>query len=87
METALLIGKDHRITTDEQNVILSKRSIYQSGLKAGQERWEIIGYYPSHKSALHDMVRIEMLAVDQYYQTIVAKIDELHGVIEGLDHA
>lgn len=84
-KSTLSVGDDYRIGTDEFNVILYKKNVYLSGDKAGQEYWPIVGYYPTHKAALHDMVNTEMISVNQDIQSIVEKISELHHLIESID--
>ena len=77
----MLIGTKYKIESP-LNVILSKKG----KTKEGEEKWTGIGYYSSVKSALHGLVEIEVKATElKDLKTIVAKIDELHKLIEGLE--
>lgn len=82
------ISPDWRIRTDPNNVILQRRKVNTRGKHVGQERWESVAHFPSHKAALKAMTDYEIREIPQEYEILVAKIDELHARIEALplDH-
>ena len=80
----LPVADNYAIYADAMNVILCEKTIIEKGDNAGKEKWQEVGYYPTHKQALHDMVKVDMLNVNMDYQTIVDRIEYLHECINKL---
>jgi len=82
----MLIGTNWSIVaTDTMNVTLSWKVTRRKGKLAGQEVWVTQGYYGTPAEALHALVNQgvrDSKLTD--LKTIVAKIDELHRMIEAL---
>jgi len=85
----MLIGKNYKIESDSLNVILFYGSIQKRrATNEPFERWNPIGYYSTVKNALHGLVNREIKATElKDLQTVVAKIDELHQLIDSLPEA
>lgn len=82
----MLIGKTHKIESDSDNVVLFRKVIAkkkESGEK--YERWQVMGYYNSAKNALHDLIEREIKGTGLTdFTNVVAKIEELHKLIDSL---
>ncbi len=75
----MLIGKNWKIESDDMNVILM--DLHKS--KKGEESWEIEGYYPTVKEALHGLVELEIKSTElKDLQTVCDKIMVLHYLID-----
>jgi len=73
------VGKNHRVTTDEMNVILSKRLIHQ---KTGEEYWTPLTYHATLRDALNELVRMNVNKTGLTdLQTVVDKMDETRKLI------
>lgn len=84
----IALNNDYRINRcDEQNLILEKRRIKQTGNDKGAEYWQIVGYYGTHKSALNGFIKMELRLTNQDIYTLLAKIDELQDAINALNFA
>lgn len=72
----LQINLEYRVRTDEYNIFLEKRRISQKGKTAGQEAWDIVGYYPDIEWALREMLKCEILRSDlQGVQAVVNAVE------------
>lgn len=81
----MLIGKKWKIEADSMNVTLLRRGTARKGKNSGSETWIIVGHYSSVKNALKALV--DQGARDTELtdlMTIVAKIEELHKLIEDI---
>lgn len=76
----LQINEDYRITTDEKNVMLEQRKVYQEGKNKGQEYYNTIGYYGTLEGAFNGMLnhRIRTSDASSYKELIklVAEVRE-----------
>lgn len=76
------INSNWKIESDGMNVTLYKKQIKK---KTAGEYWVAQGYYPSVKSALKGLVRMEIKGTGMKdFQTISDRIDELEKMIDGL---
>ena len=82
----MIINKDWKIEAIPMNVVLSKRSRVKAKLgKPAHDNWVVQGYYSSVKNALKGLVGFEVAGTGlKDLETIVAKIDELHTLIDNL---
>lgn len=55
---------DYRITTDKYQYVLQERRIVKEGKAAGEEAWDIIGYYSKLEHALERFVDIRVKSSD-----------------------
>lgn len=79
----LQINLEYRVRTDEYNIFLEKRRIAQKGKTAGQEAWDIVGYYPEIEWALRAMIKCEILRNDLHgVQAIVNAVERAVGEIK-----
>lgn len=91
----MLIGENHKIESDDNNIILSEKRIVGDKTKSGkptanpgEEKWDILGYYSTPENALTGMVDHEIRQTDfTDFQKIVSKQDELYNLIKTLRHA
>jgi len=82
----MYIGKNYKIESDSLNVTLYQGKIFTSK-KTGEtyEHWEVVGYYATVKNALHGLVNQAIQDTElKDIQLVVAKIDELHQLIDAL---
>ena len=75
------LGKDHRLTADEYNIILQERRVVKTGDRKGEVDWRAIRYYKGYRQALDGLARRSIAGLHDV-QTIVDKLDEVQGVIE-----
>ena len=91
VKEGMMIGENYKITSDSSNVIVNKRFINTGKGRAkaeniGSEYWTQIAYLSTPKNALHWVVDHEILGTGLAdLETVVAKIDELHALIECLE--
>ena len=79
------IGKKWKIEADAMNVTLLRRGTARKGKDIGLETWTIVGHYSSIENALKALVNQGLRDTELTdLMTIVAKIDELHKLIEGM---
>jgi len=79
------IGKKWKVETDAHNIILSRKRKRVSRDNVPYEDWEIVGYYSTVASALHDMVEQRIKDTDLTdFIVISGEIDKLHLAIETL---
>ena len=78
------IGKNWEIKSDPMNVTLLKRHrVKATATKPAHDSWKIEGYYSTIKGALVGLVNQEVQETGlEDFKTVVAKIDELHKLIE-----
>lgn len=91
----LLIGDKYKIESDELNVTLylkktitgtGRGRIGKSKKAVGEEYWTPIAYFSTPKNALDYLVDNEVRGTGMIdLKTIVAKIEELHALIKGLE--
>lgn len=82
----MYINDNWRITSDELNVILQQRRVYDKGKNAGEEYWSNEGYYSTPHGALKALVNKQALGTGLTdLQAVCDKIDELHRMIDGLN--
>ena len=76
----MLIGKKWKIESDSMNITLFKKA---KSKKANTETWATVGFYADVPNALHELVNQGVRDTELTdLKTIVAKIDELHKMIE-----
>ncbi len=84
----MLIGKDWMIESDATNVTLLKR--YRSKPKDGtppEDRWKPEAYFSNPKHALYWLVNHKVTGTGMAdLETVVAAIEKLHTLIEGLSN-
>ncbi len=80
------IGKEYRVVSDGDNVMLQKRAVKTDLSKyAGEEYWLILGYFSRPNGALHELVDHELRGTEMTdLKTVCAKLDELHALIDGM---
>lgn len=78
----MLIGKNYKIESDTLNVILSKRSVAQSGKNKGQELWTQIAYFSNIENALKHLADLEIHGTGLTdLKTVLKKQEELYKLI------
>ena len=75
------LGKDHRLTADEYNIILQERRTVKTGERKGEVDWRAIRYYKDYRQALDGLVRKSIAGLHDV-RVIVDKLDEVRDVIE-----
>lgn len=92
LKNGLYINEDYKITSDSLNIIVNKRSVIEGArgkAKAeniGKEIWKPIAYCSSFKHTLKFIVDNEIMGTGLVdLETVVAKIDELHTMIDKLN--
>ena len=85
---AIILGDNHKITTDKLNVILEERKVKkpkkdQTDFVPG-EYWVVVGYYPDFKVALNAFANKSIMGLDDV-RLIVDKLEEIKDIIEGLE--
>ena len=79
------INDDWQIISEELNVTLQQRKVYEKGKNIGQEYWTNVAYCHTPQDALKYMVRREIMGDGmEDLQSICDKLDELYAVIDGL---
>ena len=85
----MLIGKSHKIESDNLNVMLYELHPAGVNKKTGKEfpdRWEVTGYYSNVKNALHSLVEKEIAGTGfKDFKTVADKVQELHDLIAALN--
>ncbi len=82
----MLIGKNWKIESDNLNVILSQKK-RRTNKETGKayDYWKPIGYYSTIPNAMHGLVDQGIRDTELLdFETIIAKINELHNLIEPL---
>ncbi len=84
----MLIGKDWMIESDATNVTISKlRRVPAKEGKPAHDYWKHMGYFASPKHALYWLVNHKVTGTGMAdLETVVAAIEELHTLIEGLSN-
>ena len=91
VKEGMMIGEDYKITSDSLNVIINQRHVNTGAKRAlaeniGKEYWMQVAYFSSPKNALKFIVDNEILGTGlSDFETVVAKIDELKALIDGLE--
>ena len=94
----MLIGSNYKVESDDLNVTLYQRRTVTGEMKPrrgrkavqpiGSEYWVAIGYYSTVRVALEDMVNQSVRDTHLTdLKTIVAKVEELRGIILSLNEA
>lgn len=85
----MLIGENWRLrTSDDSNLLLEHQVINTRSTAKNKDRWAFAGYFGTPESALHWLVNQEIRDTNlSDLNTIVAKIDELHKIIDSLNPA
>jgi len=78
----MLIGKDHKIESDNMNVTIYKRMVSK---KSKAEYWKPIAYFATVKNALKEFVNMKLRDTELTdLKTVVQKQDELYAMIDNL---
>ena len=81
----MLIGKKYKVESDENNVILSSKTVAKTGKHAGEEYWTTEGYFANIKEAIKFLADLEVKKTDLTdLMTISAKQNEIYELIKGL---
>lgn len=81
------IGKNYRIETDAQNVIVQRRTVARAGKNAGQETWDNEAYVSTLENALKWLVDNEVKETGLTdLKTVIAKQNELYALIKEVSH-
>ena len=80
------INKDWKMEADPLKITLLERSRAPAkGNKPAHDKWIVRGYYPSIQWALKGLVDFGVKETElKDLKTVVAKIDELHQLIDSL---
>ena len=90
----MIINKNYKIESDSNNIVLlERRTITGTGRNksikriraVGEEYWLPTNFFSSVKNALHYIVEQEIMGTGlKDLETVVAKVQELHDMIDGL---
>ena len=81
------INEEYKVESDDLNIILLKKYAKKKKDESDPIEYDYrpIGYYPNLEMALKGMCKKEIFGTGfTDFETIIAKIEELHKVIEGL---
>jgi hypothetical protein len=84
----MIIGTKFKIESEPMNIILSQKIKRQS--RAGEKyvAWKVIGYFATVENALHELVNLKVRESHlKDVRTIMAEIEKLHKMIEGVSGA
>ena len=81
----MLVGKSYKIESDSLNVVISKKVKRTKKGGGKYDDWQIIGYYGTVQSALHELVNLKVKETELMdIKTITAEINKLHQLVEAL---
>ena len=79
------INENWRLVSEELNVTLQKRKVYEKGKNQGEEYWTNVAYCHTPQDALKYLVKREVMGDGmEDLKTVCDKIDELYAVIDRL---
>ena len=79
------INENWRLVSEELNVTLQRRKVYEKGKNQGQEYWTNVAYCHTPQDALKYLVNREVMGDGmEDLQTVCDKLDELYQMIDGL---
>lgn len=79
------INDDWQLVSEELNVTLQRRKVYEKGSKIGQEYWSNIAYCHTPQDALKYLIKREIMGDGmEDLKTICDKIDHLYADIDRL---